>query len=328
MSPAPPAAPPLLPKLNVKLPDAPCSLLRGNRIGDHVHEPANRIGAVEQCRRTADDFDLAGRRGIGRHRVIARLARQVAHALAVLEHRHAIAVETANDRPRRAGPNSRIATPGDSDSVAPTVASRILRELLSVQHRRRLIRLELRARIRADREHLGEMQIEIDRDVEGRRRRADRDFGAARAVALGAHADVILAGRHVLEAITAVVAGANFASQLVDDTSAPDNGCLFSDCVITPLSLYRFVQVRLSGTTIVNRIVERQAEGSTRIVLISMHVGLAMHGHSPQLTGTAINLRWKLLSRSGERGCARGKRDDLWNELSCDAPKRGADPMN
>ena len=114
------------------------------------------------------------------------------------------------------GPNSRSATPGVSASVAPTVASSVLRQLLSGKHRGRLIRLELRPRIGADRQHFGEMQIEIDRDVERRRLRADGHFGATRAVALGAHADVILAWRHVLERERAIVAGAHFAPQFVD----------------------------------------------------------------------------------------------------------------
>ena len=46
---------------------------------------------------------------------------------------------------------------------------------------------------------------------------SDRDLGAAGAVALGAHADVVVTGRNILEAIGAIVAGAHFAAQLVDD---------------------------------------------------------------------------------------------------------------
>ena len=61
------------------------------------------------------------------------------------------------------------------------------------------------------------MQIEIDGKVERDWCRVDRDLGSAGAVALRAHADVIVTGWHILEAIRAIVAGANFASQLVDD---------------------------------------------------------------------------------------------------------------
>ena len=122
-----------------------------NRVGDHVHEPTDRIGAVEQRRRTADHFDLACRRGVGRHRVIARLTRQVAHALSVLEHRHAIAVEPADDRPRRSGPELAQRHAGRFRQRCANRRLEVLGQLLSRQHRRRLIRLELRTGRRAHR---------------------------------------------------------------------------------------------------------------------------------------------------------------------------------
>ena len=76
-------------------------LLARDGIGNHVDEAADGVGAVEQRGRPADHFNAARRSGIGRHGVVARLARQVAHALAVFEHGDAVAVKATNDRAGR-----------------------------------------------------------------------------------------------------------------------------------------------------------------------------------------------------------------------------------
>ena len=61
--------------------------------GDDVDEAADGIRAVEQRGRTAHDFDTLGGRRIDADAVVARLAREIAGALAVLQNQHAIAVE-------------------------------------------------------------------------------------------------------------------------------------------------------------------------------------------------------------------------------------------
>jgi hypothetical protein len=60
------------------------------------------------------------------------------------------------------GPNDRSARPGSCASVAPTVALQLQREILPGQHRRRLIRVKLVPRLRADRHDLPEVQFRID----------------------------------------------------------------------------------------------------------------------------------------------------------------------
>ena len=76
----------------------PLLTLGGNLVGDHVDEAADGAGAVQQRGGAAHHFDALGGGGVHGHAVIARLARQVAHALTVLEHRHAVAIQPADDR--------------------------------------------------------------------------------------------------------------------------------------------------------------------------------------------------------------------------------------
>ncbi len=103
------------------------------------------------------------------------------------------------------GPSERIATPGSDCSVAPMVSCELAGQILGRQHRGRLVRLELRPRVRADRQHLGEVQVEVDFEVERGGAGGDVDLGAAAAVALGPHRHVIGAGRQAVEAVGAVL---------------------------------------------------------------------------------------------------------------------------
>src|SRR5262245_31055828 len=72
-----------------------------NVLGDHVHEAANRIGAVEQSGGTSYHFDALRGGGIHADTVVAGLARKIPQALPVLENLDTVAVEPANDRPGR-----------------------------------------------------------------------------------------------------------------------------------------------------------------------------------------------------------------------------------
>jgi hypothetical protein len=60
------------------------------------------------------------------------------------------------------------------------------------------------------------VEVEFDRQVECRRRGADRHLGAPGGVAFGAHADVVIARRNVVELKPAILVGAHFTAQLVD----------------------------------------------------------------------------------------------------------------
>ncbi len=64
------------------------------------------------------------------------------------------------------GPNERSATPGWFASVAPSVALELLRQVLPREHGRRLVGIELAARVGADRHHLAVVQLGVDGDVE------------------------------------------------------------------------------------------------------------------------------------------------------------------
>jgi hypothetical protein len=61
------------------------------------------------------------------------------------------------------------------------------------------------------------MEIELDREIKGRRRGADGDVGSPRAVAFSADADVVTPRRDVVEPETAILVGTSFAPQFVDD---------------------------------------------------------------------------------------------------------------
>ena len=70
---------------------------------DHVDEPADRVRAVQQCRRPADDLDAFHAVGVDGDAMVAGLARQVSGADAVLQDHDPVAVEAADDRPVRSG---------------------------------------------------------------------------------------------------------------------------------------------------------------------------------------------------------------------------------
>ncbi len=142
------------PRSKVAFPAVPRCGVVGMSLGNHIDEAADRIRPIEQCGRAPHDFDpLRGRR-IDGHRVIGGLCRQVARSLPVLQNQHAIAVETTNHGSCRGGPER---ARRHARLVFERRANRHLEpfaQLLANQHRRRLIRLELTSRLRADRDHL------------------------------------------------------------------------------------------------------------------------------------------------------------------------------
>ena len=124
--------------------------LRGNLVGHHIHQAADGVGSVEQRRRAADHLDAASRRRVDRHAVVGRLARQIAHALAVLEHDHAVAIKAADDRTGRGGTEGPRRDARRILQRAGDGRLLLLRQFLSTEHRRRLVGVELGARRGAD----------------------------------------------------------------------------------------------------------------------------------------------------------------------------------
>ncbi len=187
--------------------------LGGNLVGDDVDQPADRVGPIQQRGRATDDLDARDGRQIHIHAVIARLARQVAKALAVLQDEHAIAVKAAHHRPRRRRPEAPGGHPRLILQRGPERHFKRLRQLLARQHRRRLKRLELAARLRRHRYDLLEVQLRIDEQIT---RLTGLRFGAARREARRHHEQVIDAWGYGLKAERAVGGRRGGAAQFLD----------------------------------------------------------------------------------------------------------------
>ena len=108
--------------------------------------------------------------GLTHHAMVSRLTRQVADPLAVVEDQHAIAIESTDDRARRARAEGPLCHARLRRDRRAQRAPQLLRQILSGEHGRRLIRIELTPRVRADRHHFAVVQLGIDRHVEGQRR--------------------------------------------------------------------------------------------------------------------------------------------------------------
>ena len=140
---------------------------RRNDLADHVDQTADRVGAVEQRRRPAHDFDPGRRQRVDRHAMVGRLARQVVGALAVLQDQDAIAVEPADDGPRRRRTERALRDAGLGLEQLAQGGLGLDREVLARQHGGRLVGLERIARLDADRDDLGVVELGLERDVEG-----------------------------------------------------------------------------------------------------------------------------------------------------------------
>ncbi len=190
--------------------------LRRDLVGDDVDEPADRIRAVEQRRRTANDLDLLRRRRVDRHAVIARLTREIAEALTVLKDQDSIAVEPSNDRTRRGRAKA------SCRNARLTLERRAERHLelfgqfLTRQNGCGLERIELTASIAAHRYDFLEVQIEINLDLDRRHPCHDLDFSAPRREALREHRQVVGARRDAIERKRPVGARCRLAAKFVD----------------------------------------------------------------------------------------------------------------
>ena len=197
--------------------------LRGDRVVDDVHEPADGVRTVEQRRRTSHHLDRRRRRGVDGDAVIAGLAREVADALPVFEDEHAIAVQPANHRAGGTGAERALGDARLGRERRAETPLQLLREILARENRRRLIGVELIARIGADRDDLGVVQFRIDSDVERDRGLDDRDVGAPRHEPGRDDDEVVRAGRHVGYRIRAVVARLGLERRALDEHRRPGN---------------------------------------------------------------------------------------------------------
>ena len=111
--------------------------------------PPIGIRAIEQRRRTAHHVDARGGSRIDCDAVVARLTRQVTHALAILQNLHAVAVETTNHGTRRRRSEAARRNPWLALEGGPQRHLELLGEILSCEHGRRLVHLELAASLAA-----------------------------------------------------------------------------------------------------------------------------------------------------------------------------------
>ena len=93
----------------------------GNTRRDRIDHSADGAAAVEQRRRTAEDLDLVGGQRFDGDGVIVADGRGIHRVDAVLEHLHARARQTADDRPRCAGAEIRRA---HADLIGQRLAER------------------------------------------------------------------------------------------------------------------------------------------------------------------------------------------------------------
>src|SRR5688572_11286232 len=67
---------------------------------DRIYNPADSVAAIEQCRRTLDNFDPLGGKHIHRFSMITGLRSERSHPHAVRRNQYTITVKTADDRSR------------------------------------------------------------------------------------------------------------------------------------------------------------------------------------------------------------------------------------
>ena len=156
--------------------------------------------------------------------MIAGLARQVAHALAVLENQHPIAVKAADDRAGRRGAERSLGDAGLLNQRGRQRPAKLAGQVLPGEHRRRLERVELVARLGADRYDLLEVQFRVDKQIDDRVGRLHRDLLVPRRESLGFDREVIGAGLHTIELEPAVCAGERLPPVLLDDHFRPNHG--------------------------------------------------------------------------------------------------------
>ena len=177
---------------------------------DRVDDPADRVGAIEQRRRTAHDLDAFEPVRVDRHAVVAGLAREVARPDPVLHHQHPVAIESTDDRSARPRSetsfrHTRLVLKGVTQG-----AGHVRREFKGVERRDCVERLEGRrsaARRGGDR-HLFVYRRQLQGEVDGRRVLGlDRDGLASGREMLALRQDLVGARWHVLDLEVPVLCG-------------------------------------------------------------------------------------------------------------------------
>ena len=138
------------------------------------------------------------------------------------------------------------------------------------------------------------MQIEINGKVQRGRRRSDRDLGTAGAVSLGADADVVCPGGTLSNRYEPSSPARTSRRNSSITTRAPDSGCVFSDCVMTPVSVVPPPCGKADWTANNQRTGTRHTERITRILISQMRVRQCQATcDCPGYAGGVISLRWK-----------------------------------
>ncbi len=169
---------------------------------DRVDDPADRVGAIEERRRTAHDLDAFEPVRVDRHPVVAGLAREVARPDPVLHHQHSVAIESTDNRSARPRSetsfrHTRLVLEGVTQG-----ACHVRRQFKGVERRDCVERLEGRrsaTRRGGDRHlfvHRGQLQGEVDRR---RLLGVDRDGLASSGEMLALRQDLVGASWHVLD---------------------------------------------------------------------------------------------------------------------------------
>ena len=218
---------------------------------DHVDQPADRVRAVEERRRPAHDLDALGAAGIDSDAVVARLARQVSGANPVLQDQHPVAVEAADDRPVRSGPE---AADGNARLVLQRggkIAGRLSRDIEYIERGHRVERLQRR---------LGSTRRGRHGDLLLDGREAQHEVGSgcspgfdqhrlpARGQIVPLRYDLVLAGRQVADLGTLPCASVSAkAPEPTTRISAPRMGSPFTASVTEPCTAPASASAARSG---------------------------------------------------------------------------------
>ena len=193
---------------------------------DHVDEAANRVRSVQQRRRPAHDLDPLGAVRVDRDAVVARLARQIPGAYAVLQDQDAVAVEAADDRPARAGAEAPAGNAGLLLQGVAETTVQLPHEIERVERRHRVERFE--RRLGAPRRrghghvlvHGRQNELEVDR---GRPTRGQGNHLPARGQVLALREHLVAARRHGGYLERAILGGQSDQARAHDEHHRPVN---------------------------------------------------------------------------------------------------------
>src|SRR6267143_4191993 len=110
-----------------------------NNIRDDIDEPANRAGAIEDCRRTTNHVDLRNADRLDRCGMRGIKSRQIARAKAVFENQHLVVAQASQNRARWRGSEAAHRDTWKIGDFLGEAHTRNVRELYSRLGRGRLV---------------------------------------------------------------------------------------------------------------------------------------------------------------------------------------------